>query len=96
MASVCGLSDLPNNQRNPWNTSTVGVGDLLRFASDEGADAILLGIGGSSTNDAGLGALSALGLEALSSLGEKIDHPSPKTWKDLSINADPKITHLHL
>ncbi len=94
MASVCGLSDLPNDQRNPWHTSTVGVGDLLRFARDQGADAILLGIGGSSTNDAGLGALSVLGLEVLSSLGEKIGHPCPKTWKDLSINADPKIKHL--
>ena len=94
MASVCGLSDLATDQRNPWRTSTVGVGDLLKFATNQGADAILLGIGGSSTNDAGLGALSVLGLEISDGQGQKIIHPCPKTWKDLSINADPKLKHL--
>ena len=91
MASVCGLGDLSSKQRNPWNTSTLGVGDLIAFASENGADAILLGIGGSSTNDAGLGALSVLGLELKSSSGEMIEHPSPATWNDLSIEKSPKL-----
>ena len=63
MASVCGLSDLQPEQRNPWRTSTIGVGDLLLHAKANEADCILLGIGGSSTNDAGIGALCALGME---------------------------------
>ena len=45
MASVCGLSDIAPNQRNPWVTSTLGVGDLLLAAKNNDADFILLGIG---------------------------------------------------
>jgi len=94
MASVCGLSDLHSDQRNPWETSTVGIGDLLSFVSEKGADAILLGIGGSSTNDAGLGALSALGLSIHDSNGAIIEHPCPKTWKNISIDPRSKLKSL--
>ena len=83
MASVCGLSDLDPSQRDPWNTTTLGVGDLLLFAKEQGVDAILLGIGGSSTNDAGMGALCTLGLSLRDSSGLSIDHPSPNTWRDI-------------
>ena len=80
MASVCGLSSLPPSDRNPWDTSTEGVGDLLKAAKEMKADAILLGIGGSSTNDAGIGALCSLGLSALDSKGEEISPVQPSTW----------------
>jgi len=85
MASVCGLSDLPPEQRNPWRTSTVGVGELLLHAKANEADCILLGIGGSSTNDAGIGALSALGMEFGETNGQTIKFPSPDTWSNLSL-----------
>jgi len=80
MASVCGLSSLLPSDRNPWDTSTEGVGDLLKAAKEMKADAILLGIGGSSTNDAGIGALCSLGLSALDSKGEEISPVQPFTW----------------
>jgi len=80
MASVCGLSSLLPSDRNPWDTSTEGVGDLLKAAKEMKADAILLGIGGSSTNDAGIGALCSLGLSALDSKGEEICPVQPSTW----------------
>jgi len=80
MASVCGLSSLLPSDRNPWDTSTEGVGDLLKAAKEMKADAILLGIGGSSTNDAGIGALCSLGLSALDSKGEEISPVQPSTW----------------
>jgi len=80
MASVCGLSSLLPSDRNPWDTSTQGVGDLLKAAKEMKADAILLGIGGSSTNDAGIGALCSLGLSAFDSKGEEISPVQPSTW----------------
>ncbi len=84
MASVCGLSDLDPEQRDPWKTTTLGIGDLLLFAKAKEADFILLGIGGSSTNDAGIGALSALGLRLQNASGESIVYPCPSTWEDIA------------
>jgi glycerate kinase len=63
MASVAGLEQVPNAQRHPRHCTTRGVGELIRIAVAEEADAILLGIGGSATSDLGLGALEALGLQ---------------------------------
>ena len=63
MASVAGLEQVPNEQRHPKHCTTRGVGELIRIAVAEEADAILLGIGGSATSDLGLGALEALGLQ---------------------------------
>lgn len=63
MASVVGLEQVPLGQRNPKYFSTKGVGELIRIASEGGADAILIGIGGSATSDLGLGALEELGLK---------------------------------
>lgn len=54
------------------NTSTEGVGDLIRHACKQGAEQILLGLGGSATNDAGVGALRALGFEFLDEQGKPI------------------------
>ena len=62
MASVAGLEQVPASQRHPGHCTTRGVGELIRIAVAEEADAILLGIGGSATSDLGLGALEALGL----------------------------------
>ncbi|MEJ1974047.1 MAG: glycerate kinase [Lacunisphaera sp.] len=61
MAAASGLALLPSDQRNPWQTTTLGTGELMRAAVEAGAVAILLGVGGSATNDLGLGALAALG-----------------------------------
>jgi glycerate kinase len=63
MASVAGLEQVPQAQRHPRHCTTRGVGELIRIAVAEEADAILLGIGGSATSDLGLGALEALGLQ---------------------------------
>ena len=63
LASASGLGLLRPDERDPEETSTHGVGDLLRRALEGGADRILLGLGGSATNDLGAGALQALGAE---------------------------------
>lgn len=80
MAAASGLALLPPNQRDPWETTTLGTGQLISAASQAGAAAILLGVGGSATHDLGLGALSALGLEFISHNGESTRPPRPARW----------------
>ena len=63
LASASGLELLPQDQRDPWQTTTYGTGELIQVAARAGAGAILLGVGGSATNDLGLGALAALGFK---------------------------------
>ena len=61
MAEAAGLSLVPVEQRDPKSTTTYGVGELLRAALDDGARSIILGIGGSATNDGGAGMAESLG-----------------------------------
>ena len=65
MAAASGLPLLAPSERNPLATSTFGTGELLRRALDLGAQEIILGIGGSATNDAGTGMATALGARFL-------------------------------
>ncbi|MGP4969599.1 glycerate kinase [Psychrobacter aquimaris] len=62
IAQACGLHLLKAAERNPVTTSSYGVGELIADALKEGAKRIIIGLGGSGTNDAGLGMLMALGL----------------------------------
>lgn len=80
LAAASGLALLPPAQRDPWHTTTAGTGELLRAAA-AGADAILLGVGGSATNDLGLGALAVLGMKFLDPNGAAIALPTPSTWE---------------
>ena len=81
LSSASGLALLAHGQRDPWHTATRGTGELLRFAAQERADAILLGVGGSATNDLGLGALAALGFKFLDAAGAAITVPVPAKWE---------------
>ncbi len=83
MSSIAGLCDLKENEKNPWLTSTYGVGQLLNEANILGVSAILLGIGGSSTNDMGAGALGALGVEFLNKEGNPVSFPCPESWSNI-------------
>lgn len=71
-AQAAGLSLIPVERRDPRLTTTYGVGELIRAALDEGASRLLVGLGGSATNDAGCGALSALGARFLDADGEPL------------------------
>lgn len=61
MANASGLPLVPENLRNPLNTTTYGVGELILHAINDGCRNFIIGIGGSATNDCGLGMLTALG-----------------------------------
>jgi glycerate kinase len=62
MASASGYECLADDERDPWKTTTYGTGILMKAAAEAGAKALILGIGGSATNDCGAGALEALGV----------------------------------
>lgn len=83
MAAASGLALLPANQRDPWQTTSLGTGQLIRAAAESGAAAVLLGVGGSASHDLGLGALAALGLEFRSHRDEKIYPPIPAHWHQI-------------
>lgn len=63
MAEAAGLTLVPAHLRNPINTTTYGVGEIIRDAILRGCRSFIVGIGGSATNDGGIGMLSALGVE---------------------------------
>lgn len=69
MASASGLTLLAEEERNPLKTSTYGTGQLIADALKRGCRKLLIGIGGSATNDAGTGMLSALGFRFLDAEG---------------------------
>ncbi len=83
MASASGLALLEPPDRNPWQASTYGTGELIRTAADLDVSGILLGVGGSATHDLGLGALAALGLEFYSAKGARINDPIPARWQEI-------------
>lgn len=65
MASASGLHCVPSGQRDALKASSFGTGQLIAAALDAGATQIILGLGGSATNDAGVGLLQALGARFL-------------------------------
>jgi glycerate kinase len=80
MAGASGLALLPPKLRDPWETTSYGTGQLVRAAAESGANLALLGVGGSATQDLGLGALAALGLEFLDAEDRRVRLPVPSSW----------------
>ncbi|MBT4586683.1 MAG: glycerate kinase [Gammaproteobacteria bacterium] len=72
IAEACGLHLVTLKKRNPMNTSSFGVGELILAATDEGAEHIIIGLGGSATNDGGMGFLKAIGVQFLDSFGKEL------------------------
>lgn len=84
MAAAAGLPLVPEGQRNPLKTTTYGVGEMIRDAIQQGCRHFLIGIGGSATNDGGLGMLQALGYDLLDAAG----HPAVPGAEGLARLAD--------
>lgn len=72
MAEAAGLPHVPRELRNPNITTTAGVGELIKAALDAGVSSIVIGIGGSATNDGGAGMAEALGVRFLDSAGKPV------------------------
>ncbi|HEU0100747.1 MAG TPA: glycerate kinase [Mycobacteriales bacterium] len=71
-AAACGLHLLPPQERDPRVTTTYGVGQLLRAALDAGATRVVVGLGGSATDDGGSGLLAAVGLARQDAAGARL------------------------
>lgn len=72
MAAASGLELLPPAARNPLKTTSWGTGELIRHALDLGVTRMIIGIGGSATNDGGAGMAQALGAQLLTADGQPI------------------------
>lgn len=72
MAAAGGLALVPSALRNPMKTTSYGTGELIRLALDAGLRDLLVGIGGSATNDGGAGMLQALGVRLLDGQGQEV------------------------
>lgn len=72
MAAASGLALVPPAQRAPLHTSTAGVGELILAALDAGARHLIIGLGGSATNDGGAGMAQVLGARLLDTQGAAI------------------------
>ena len=72
MAEASGLPQVSGKEKNPLTTTTYGTGELMLDAAKRGAKRIIIGIGGSATNDGGVGMAQALGVRFLNNLGKEI------------------------
>jgi len=72
MASASGIELLSKEELNPLKACTYGTGELIKAALDSGAKELIIGIGGSATNDGGLGMISALGFKVLDDKGKPV------------------------
>ncbi|WP_261131607.1 glycerate kinase [Bacillus sp. Marseille-Q3570] len=94
MAQASGLPLLHNEERDPLHTTSYGTGELIKHALDSGYRKFIIGLGGSATNDGGMGMLKALGFEFFNSQKEALPEGG-KALKDLAIvdesNMDKRI-----
>ena len=74
MSAAAGITLVPEESRNPMNTTTFGVGELILDAIERGCRHFIVGIGGSATNDGGVGMLQALGYDFVTREGKTISY----------------------
>ena len=87
MASASGITLVPAHQKNPLTASTHGVGEMILHALEKGCRHFIIGIGGSATNDAGIGMLKALGYSFLDEQGLDVGEGAQALGKVASIDA---------
>lgn len=98
MAAASGLPMVPEAKRNPLNTTTYGTGELLKAALDAGYTEIAIAIGGSATNDGGMGFASALGIRFLDQDGNVLEGRGEDLEKVAHIDMsglDPVVQKAH-
>ena len=91
MAAASGLTLVAPHERNPLRTTTYGTGQLIHAALEAGCRRLIIGIGGSATNDGGVGMAEALGVRLLDTNGKQI----PRGGEGLGQLASIDTTGLH-
>lgn len=93
MAQACGLELTPELQRNSPDATSYGLGQLVKQALDDGSRSIIIGLGGSATNDGGIGFAQALGIVFYDQQNQPI--PTPACGKHLASIARIDVSGLH-
>ncbi|HHF5820722.1 TPA: glycerate kinase [Haemophilus influenzae] len=99
MAAASGLHLVPPEKRNPLLTTSYGTGELIKLALDLGVESFILGIGGSTTNDGGVGMLQALGMQCLDSQDKPIGFGGAELANIVKIDVqqlDPRLQQVHI
>ncbi|MEC6797843.1 glycerate kinase [Photobacterium sp. S4TG1] len=99
MAAASGLHLVNPEQRNPMLTTSFGTGELILAALDQGVDHIIVGIGGSATNDGGIGMAQALGVQLLDSNGQALEFGGQALAQLATIDittVDPRLANIKL
>ncbi|HHF4463767.1 TPA: glycerate kinase [Haemophilus influenzae] len=99
MAAASGLNLVPPEKRNPLLTTSYGTGELIKLALDLGVESFILGIGGSATNDGGVGMLQALGMQCLDSQDKPIGFGGAELANIVKIDVqqlDPRLQQVHI
>jgi glycerate kinase len=86
MASASGLELISRDRLNPLKATTYGTGELIAAALDTGAKELIVGIGGSATNDGGIGLISALGFKVLDEKGDPVGQGGEALAKIASVD----------
>lgn len=94
MAAASGLHLVPQDERNPLITTTWGTGELILAALEYGVDHIIIGIGGSATNDGGAGMAQALGAKLLNQEGKQIGYGGGSLYQIATIDITEMDTRL--
>ncbi|HFQ5069617.1 TPA: glycerate kinase [Vibrio vulnificus] len=99
MAAASGLHLVSPELRNPLITTTLGTGELIKAALDHGVKHIIVGIGGSATNDGGIGMAQALGIKLLDAQGNALGHGGGELAKLATIDCsqlDSRLAQVRL
>ena len=94
MATAAGITLIPLKRCDPMKATTRGVGEMILNALEQSCESFLIGIGGSATNDGGLGMLKALGFQFLDSHGQDVGEGAQALGKISRIqteSADPRL-----
>lgn len=94
MAQAAGITKVPEAIRNPLIATTAGVGEMIKDAIARGCRHFLIGIGGSATNDGGIGMLKALGCQFLDTDGQDVGEGAQALFKVVAIKADELLPEL--
>lgn len=94
MSAAAGITLVPDEKRNPMHTTTFGVGELIKDAIDNGCRHFIVGIGGSATNDGGIGMLQALGYDFLDKDGAPVGYGGTGLQSIAYIKADNVLAEL--
>lgn len=90
MSGAAGITLVPDSKRNPLHTTTYGVGEVIKDAISKGCRHFIVGIGGSATNDGGIGMLQALGYGMLDKEGNQVPFGA-KGLKELETITDDAV-----